>query len=137
MTTQQASEVLIEHAGGAWNASLNLVGVGGNCKAVVMQLDRHVFVVGQDDFNVYRYTVQEWHGVEDQPDPPLMAADDATQAWELLQVLRVDALLWQCGACDAWIFTSDRPRVGVLPCGICADGGVDFRHADRHIGGSG
>lgn len=63
-----------------------------------------------------------------------MDCDDAEQAWELLRLLRQDCLLWQCGACDAWIFTSNRPRIGVLRCSICVGGGVDFRHADRHVG---
>ena len=49
--------------------------------------------------------------------------------------LRRDCLVWQCGACDAWIFTSSRPQVGVLRCSTCGDGGIDFRHADRHVGG--
>ena len=36
-----------------------------------------------------------------------------------------------------WIHTSNTPRVGVLACSSCGrDGGVDFRHADRHVGAS-
>lgn len=129
----QASEAVVAHAGGAWDASLNLVGVGGNCLALVQQIDRWCYVVGQDDFNVYRYTLDEWQGITEQADPPFIQADDAEQAWELLRLVRDGAFLWQCGGCDAWVFTTDRPRIGVLPCGVCGHGGVDFAHADRHV----
>lgn len=57
-----------------------------------------------------------------------MECENAEQAWELLRVLREDCLVWQCGSCDGWIFTSNRPRVGVLRCSTCGQPGVDFRH---------
>jgi len=135
MRTMQASEAVVELAGGAYVASLNHFDTGGGCMVTTQQIDDVVFVVGQDDFRVARYSLAEWLGEEDQADPPFIEADDATMAWELLRVLREDCLLWQCGACDAWIYTSTRPRVGVLRCATCGDGGVDFRHADRHVGG--
>lgn len=131
----QASQSVIAFAGGAWDASLNFYSTGGNCLVVTQQVDEWVFVVGQDDFNVGRYTVAEWIGDVEQTDPPLIACDDERMAWELLRLIREDCLLWQCGACDAWIFTSNRPRIGLLRCSTCGDGGVDFRHADRHVGG--
>lgn len=131
----QASHEVLNHAGGAWDASLNFYDTGGGCMVTTQQVDEWVYVVGQDDFRVGRYSLAEWLGTEDQSTVPLMECDDAEQAWELLRLLREDCLLWQCGACDAWIFTSNRPRVGVLACSTCGDGGVDFRHADRHVGG--
>jgi hypothetical protein len=130
----QASKELLDFAGGSWDASLNHYAVGGNCHVTTQQIDENVFVVGQDGFSVARYTLDEWAGIDDQPDPPVIECDDAQQAWELLRVLREDCLLWQCGGCDAWIFTSNRPQVGVLHCSTCGHGGVDFRHADRHVG---
>ncbi|QBR93748.1 hypothetical protein [Nocardioides euryhalodurans] len=130
----QASKELLDHAGGAWDASLNHYSTGGNCMATTQQIDEAVYVVGQDDFNVAKNTLDEWAGIEDQPNPPFMECDDAVQAWELLRLLREDCLVWQCGGCDAWIFTSNRPRIGLLQCSTCNDGGVDFRHADRHGG---
>lgn len=130
----QASEAVIEHAGGAWDASLNHFDSGGGCMVTTQQVDEWVYVVGQDDFAVGRYTLGEWTGDEPQSEVPLMECDDAEQAWEMFRLLRQDCLVWQCGACSAWIFTSNRPRIGVLRCSTCGDGGVDFRHADRHVG---
>lgn len=132
----QASRQVLDVAGGAWLASLNHYGTGGNCMVTTLQIDKHVFVVGQDDFNIARYTLAEWLGQADQdPEPPLIECNTADEAWEALQIIRADHLLWQCGACDAWIYTSNRPRVGILRCSTCGDGGVDFHHADRHVGG--
>lgn len=131
----QASEEVLKHAGGAWDGSLNFYDTGGGCMVTTQQVDEWVYVVGQDDFRVGRYSLAEWLGKEDQSDAPLMECDDAEQAWELLRLLREDCFLWQCGACDGWIFTSNRPRIGILACSTCGDGGVDFRHADRHVGG--
>lgn len=131
----QASESVVAVAGGAWDASLNLYSTGGNCLVATQQVDEWVYVVGQDTFNIARYSLTEWIGEEEQQDPPFIECDDETMAWELLRTLRDDCLVWQCGACDAWIFTSNRPRVGRLRCSTCRDGGVDFRHADRHVGG--
>lgn len=131
----QASELVVTCAGGAWNASLNHFNAGGGCMVTTEQIDEWVYVIGQDDFRVARYSLPGWLGEDDQPDPPFMECDDAEQAWELLRVLREDCLVWQCGACDGWIFTSDRPRVGILRCSSCGQSGVDFRHADRHVGG--
>lgn len=128
----QASEAVLQHAGGTWDASLNNYITGGNCMVTTQQIDDTVYVVGQDTFDVAKYSLAEWLGEDDQPDPPFIEADDAVQAWELLRVLREGCLVWQCGSCDAWIFTSNRPRVGILRCSTCSDGGVDFRHADRH-----
>lgn len=130
----QASEVVLSHAGGAWDASLNHYSTGGNCLVTTQQIDEDVYVVGQDEYAVAKYTLASWLGDEDQSDPPFIECDNAEQAWELLRLLREDCLLWQCGACDAWIFTTNRPRIGVLKCSTCGDGGVDFRHADRHVG---
>lgn len=132
----QASQAVLEHAGGAWDASLNHYNTGGNCMVTTQQVDEWVYAVGQDDFAVGRYTLAEWTGEAPQSEVPMMECDDEVQAWELLRILREDCLLWQCGACDAWIFTSNRPRIGVLRCSTCGDGGVDFRHADRHVGDS-
>jgi hypothetical protein len=133
MTLMLASESLLLHAGGAWNASLNHYDTGGGCLVTTQQVDDTVFVVGQDDFAVGRYTLDEWLGVSGQTEPQFIEADDAEQAWELFRLLREDCLVWQCGACDGWIFTSNRPRVGVLQCSTCGNGGIDFRHADRHV----
>lgn len=130
----QASELVAACAGGAFEGSLNLYGTGGNTVVCTVQIDELVYVIGQDDFNVGRYTLDEWLGISEQADPPFIQADDAQQSLELLDLLRRDALLWQCGACDAWIYTSVRPRIGVLRCSTCGDDGVDFRHADRHVG---
>lgn len=130
----QASQAVVEHAGGAFDASLNHYTTGGNCSVTTVQVDDAVFVVGQDDFRVAKYTLGGWLGEVDQADPPTIEADVARQAWELFQLLRADCLVWQCGACDGWIYTSNRPRVGMLQCSTCGDGGVDFRHADRHVG---
>lgn len=99
------------------------------------QVDSLVYVVGQDSFAVARYDLAGWLNEIDQPAPPTMDCFDAEGTWEMLRHLRRDCLVWQCGACDAWIFTATRPRIGVLQCSTCGDGGVDFRHADRHGGG--
>lgn len=132
----QASQAVLALAGGAWDASLNHYGTGGNCMVTTQQIDEWVYVVGQDEFNVARYTLDEWLGMSDRDtDPQVMTCDTAEMAWELLRLLREDCMLWQCGACDAWLFTSNRPRIGLLQCSTCGDGGVDFRHADRHVGG--
>lgn len=133
--TRQASEVLLDIAGGAWAASLNHYGAGGNCMVTTMQIDESVYVVGQDDFDIAKYLMEEWLGESDgDTEPEIIQCEDAEQAWLTLRLLREDCLLWQCGGCDAWIFTSNRPRIGVLRCSTCGDGGVDFRHADRHVG---
>lgn len=134
----QASEEVVTHAGGPWDASLNFYNSGGNCMVATQQIDQWVYVVGQDDFDVARYTLGEWLGeAARDPDPQVIECNTAEMAWELLRVLREDCFLWQCGGCDAWIFTSNRARLGVLRCSTCGDSGVDFRHADRHVGGDG
>ncbi len=133
----QASQAVLEFAGGGYEASLNHYQVGGNTYVTTVQLDRWVYVVGQDDFNVGRYDLDAWLGRnKSDVEPDMIECDDPEQAWELLRLVREGALLWQCGACDGWIFTEDRPRIGVLECSTCCDGGVDFRHADRHLGDS-
>ena len=133
----QASQELLELAGGSYMGSLNHYDAGGGCMVTTQQVDEWVYSVGQDRFDVARYSLADWLGEEDQPDSPFIEAGSAEEAWELLRVLREDKLIWQCGACDAWIFTSNRPRIGVLRCSTCGDGGVDFRHADRHVGQDG
>lgn len=129
-----ASRQLVEHAGGEWDASLNCYQRAGRTFAT-QQIDEWVYVVGPDASNVARYSLSEWLGDRAQPDPPFIQADDAGEAWELLRVLRTDCFVWQCGACDSWLFTSNRPRIGSLRCSSCGELGVDFRHADRHVGG--
>lgn len=132
----QASEQVLETAGGAWNASLNHYDTGGGCMVTTQQVDEWVYVVGQDDFAIMKHTLAGWLGEDAQEvEPPTIECDDAVSAWDILRVLREDCLIWQCGGCDSWIFTSNRPRIGVLRCSSCRAGGVDFRHADRHVGG--
>lgn len=131
------SEDVVAAAGGAWHASLNHFDTGGGCMVATQQVDEHVYVVDQEGFAVARYDLAGWLNKVDQPEPPMIDCFDADGAWEMLQHLRQDCLVWQCGACDAWIFTSDRPQAGVLRCSTCGDGGVDFRHADRHVGDDG
>jgi hypothetical protein len=135
VNVMQASESVLERAGGSWDGSLNHYNTGGGCMVTTQQVDDWVYVVGQDDYRVARYSLSGWLGADDQADPPVMECDDAEQAWELLRALREDCLVWQCGSCDGWIFTSNRPRVGVLGCSTCGQPGIDFRHADRHVGG--
>ncbi|TGN64235.1 DUF3846 domain-containing protein [Nocardioides eburneiflavus] len=129
----QASQEVLLTAGGAWNASLNHERAGGNCMVTTQQIDETVYVVGQDDFVIGAYSTASWLGEVDE-EAGLIETENARQAWQMLQHLREDCLLWQCGGCDAWIHTSNRPRVGVLRCATCGDGGVDFHHADRHVG---
>jgi len=131
----QAIDRLVDFAGGAWNASLNLYTTGRNRKVVTHQIDEWVYAVCQDSVNITRFSLNEWIGEAELADPPFFDCDDERMAWELLTTLREDCLLWQCGACDSWIFARNRPRVGRLQCSTCRDGGVDFRHADRHVGG--
>lgn len=131
------SEKVVDIAGGAQAASLNLFDSGGGCMVATQQVDSYVYVVGQDSFAVARYDLAGWLNEIDQPDPPRIECFDAEGAWEMLRHLRQDCFVWQCGACDGWVFTSSRPRIGVLQCSTCGDGGVDFRHADRHVGGDG
>ena len=69
----------LDFAGGAWEASLNHYAAGGNCYVTTQQVDESVYVVAQDDFSVARYTLDEWAGLDDQPDPPLIECDDAQQ----------------------------------------------------------
>lgn len=129
------SEEVVMFAGGAQAASLNLFDSGGGCMIATQQVDDSVYVVGQDSFAVAKYTLDGWLDEVDQPDPPMIDCFDAEGAWEMLRDLRRDCFVWQCGGCDAWMFTSDRPRIGILRCSTCGEGGVDFRHADRHVGG--
>lgn len=128
-------------AGGAWAASLNLCERADGQLVCTVQVDEWVYVVGQLDFSVRRYDLAEWIDGADESQAQVIEADDATMAIELLNLVREDCLLWQCGACAdgsrGWIYTSNRPRIGILRCSSCGDGGVDFRHADRHVGGGG
>jgi hypothetical protein len=131
----QASEQLLEIAGGAWDASLNHYDAGGGFLVTTQQIDEWVYVVGQDGYAISKHALAEWVGEDEQTaEPPIVDCDDAAMAWGVLRALRGDCMLWQCGACDAWIFTSNRPRVGLLRCSTCRTGGIDFRHADRHVG---
>lgn len=127
----QASEVVLKHAGGAWDASLNHYNTGGGCMVTTQQVDETVYVIGQDDFLVGRYTLDEWAGVDGPDEVPMIECADAAEAWDVLLLLREGCLLWQCEACAAWIFTTSRPLMGVLACSTCGTGGVDFRDADR------
>lgn len=131
---KQASEAVVDLAGGAYRGSLNFYNAGGGCMVATVQIDETVYVVGQDDFSIGRYSLDEWAGVDGVEEVPLIPAADKKEALDVLNVLREDTLLWQCGACDSWIHTSNRPRIGILRCSTCGDGGVDFRHADRHVG---
>lgn len=133
----QPSEEVARFAGGAEAASLNLFDTGGGCMVTTQQVDEYVYVVGQVSFEIARYDLTGWLNEIDQPEPPSIECFDAEGAWEMLRHLRQECLVWQCGACDGWIFTTTRPRIGVLRCSTCADGGIDFRHADRHVGSDG
>lgn len=133
----QTSEAVVDMAGGAGTASLNFFDTGGGCMVVTQQVDEYVYVVGQHSYTVARYDLAGWLNEVDQPEPPIIECFDAEGTWEMLQHLRRDCLVWQCGACDAWLFTSDRPLIGLLRCASCGDGGIDFRHADQHAGEDG
>lgn len=133
----QASDAVVQMAGGANAGALNHYSVGGNTRVATQQVDDWVFVIGQDDYGLARYTLDEWLGDAAQVDPEVIDCFDAEGAWELLLHLRDTCLVWQCGGCSGWIFTKDRPQVGVLRCSTCGDAGVDFRHADRHSGADG
>ncbi|AXH96787.1 hypothetical protein DV701_12275 [Ornithinimicrobium avium] len=129
----QASKAVLEAAGGARAASLNLYVTGDGRVIVTQQVDQYVYVLGED-FTVSRHGLDAWLADACQPEPQVIDCFDAEGAWELLRFLRGNCTVWQCGACDAWIFTSALPKIGVLHCSTCGDGGVDFRHADRHTG---
>lgn len=128
-----AGRAVLQVAGGAYEASLNHFESPTLGMVTTIQIDEFVYVVASEAFDVTRFTLAQWSS-GNTSDGQVIECDTAQQAWELLRHLREDCLLWQCGACDAWIFTSNRPRIGVLRCSTCSDGGVDFRHADRHIG---
>src|SRR5262245_33518921 len=64
----QTSQEVVAFAGGSSSALLNHYGTGGNTMVTTQQVDEWVFVVGQDDFNVARYTLAEWLG-ESEQDP--------------------------------------------------------------------
>lgn len=128
-----ASRVVLEHAGGTWVASLNHYELPVFGAVTTIQVDEFVFCVRSQSFDVIRVGLAGWLK-QDMTDAQVIDCDTAEQAWELLRHVRDGCLLWQCGACDGWIFTSNRPRIGVLGCSTCGDGGVDFRHADRHVG---
>lgn len=134
----RASEAVAHRAGGAWEASLNLYERDGGGPVCTVQVDDWVYAVGDPDFNVRRYRLADWIDGADESRAQVIEADDATMALELLNLVREDCLLWQCGSCAddtrSWMYTSNRPRIGVLRCSSCGEGGVDFRHADRHVG---
>lgn len=128
-----ASERVVSKAGGAWASSLNLYSDDDLGIVATQQIDNWVYVIGQDRFDIIRYELTAWTDGRTPDEHPVIECEDETTAWDLLKVLRQDCLVWQCGACDAWIHTTDRPRIGVLQCSTCRTGGVDFRHADRHV----
>jgi hypothetical protein len=131
----EASREVLDRAGGPWESSLNHYRTSMLGLVTTVQVDEFVFVVGPDDFHVKRVGLDCWiQG--DAREAAEIECDTAEQAWELLRHVREGCLLWQCGACDAWLFTSNRPRIGVLNCSTCGDGGIDFRHADRGVGES-
>lgn len=127
----RASGQVVEAAGGAWSASLNYYDAGGGGFVVTQQVDEHVYVIGEQDFGVAHYDLTGWLNKVGQPNSSTIECSDAGDAWNVLRHLRAGSLLWQCDACDAWIFTSNRPRVGSLQCSTCGDGAVDFRQDDR------
>ena len=130
---QACEEVLALVGGDAFAAALNYPWVGGNLRAVTVQVDRRVYVVGQDDFDVLEYSLECWKGLDcEQGEPFVHTCSDASAALAFLDGVRRDRLVWQCGGCDSWIHTTGQPHIGVLPCNECADGGVDFAHARRH-----
>lgn len=130
-----ACDAVVALADGTYQASLNAYGADA-ARVCTVQVDTWVYVVGAADFAVSRYDLDAWLSRGESLTVPAatLEADTAEQAWELLRYVREDALVWQCGGCDGWIFTTGRPRIGVLGCSTCGDGGVDFRHADRHVG---
>lgn len=134
----QASEAVVAQAGGPWEAKLNHYERDGGPLVCTVQVDEWVHTVGHQDFSVRRYSLAEWITSTDESQAQVIEADDVTMALELLNLVREDCLLWQCGSCAdgtrGWIYTSNRPRIGVLRCSSCGEGGVDFRHADRHLG---
>lgn len=140
---RRACERVVAEAGGAWNASLNLYRIEASrpdqssMLVATQQIDDKVFVIGEDRFDVGRHALDDWTSAPGATEAAVIECDDAVMAWELLRLLRDSCLVWQCGACDGWIYTSDRPRIGILQCSTCRTGGVDFRHADRHVGEDG
>lgn len=116
----QASKAVVAQAGGAWGASLNHYEDAGGQLVTTVQVDEWVYVVGESDFSVRRYGLSEWIGGVRKSTASVMEADDATMALELLNLVREDCLVWQCGSCAdgtrGWIYTSNRPRIGVLRC---------------------
>ena len=136
MRTIQAAAEIIALVGGTWDASLNHYDTGGGCMATTQQVDEWVFVVAQDDFLVGRHTLDEWLGESAQTDVPLIDCLDAEGAWLMLKHLREDCLVWQCGACDAWIFTIDRPRVGSCDARPAATAASTSASRSSHRGAS-
>lgn len=129
-----ASDAVVAAAGGnAWRAGLNHFDTGGRCMVTSVQVDRRVFVVGQDEFTVLEYDVDTWNQQEEE-EPVEHLCVDAASALALLEDRKRDQMTWQCGGCDAWIYTTHQPHIGVLECHVCGNGGVDFHHAFRHVG---
>lgn len=97
---------------------------------------RGVYAVGQKGFSVRRYGLAEWIGGADESQAQVIEADDATMAPELLNLVREDCLLWQCGSCAdgtrGWIYTGNRHGSRVCaarrPRGWC---GLPTRDATR------
>ena len=58
-----------------------------------LQVDDCVYVVGQDDFRVARYTLGEWIGEEDQEDPRALR--------KVTDMVRFSRLRLNCGRTSA------------------------------------
>jgi hypothetical protein len=127
------ADAVLAVAGGAWEGSLNRLDRPPAPVVVTLQIDELVFAIGEEDFAIRKYGLAEWFDPAREPEDRIEAATPE-DAFALLELLRQDAFVWQCGTCDSWIFTSNRPRIGVLGCSTCRVGGVDFRHADRAVG---
>lgn len=119
--------------GDAWRSGLKHFDTGGRCMVTSVQVDGPVFFVGQDDFIVLEYDIDTWNQQEAE-EPLQHPCADAVSALALLDDRKRDQMTWQCGGCDAWIYTTRQPPIGVLDCNVCGNAGVDFRHAHRNVG---
>ena len=137
MTEQASIEVLnLRNAEATW-LGVTHQNTGGNCMVTFLQLGTLVFVVGQDDYDVLVYDVSAWLGLAADDGQP-MTSNRCETALDALAVLQKRARLsdyeWQCGGCDATIYTIERRMSGVLQCAACIGGGIDFDFHARHIG---
>lgn len=128
-----ASEEVLALAGGRWKGGLNHYLHWGRRLVTTVQVDEAIWVVDQDDYSISRHALEEWvSGSDRSAGRTVTKCPDAATAWATLKEARDDCFVWQCGACDGWIYTAVRPVTGVLQCSTCGDGGVDFGHAYRH-----